>query len=129
MDIKTAYDLFLIDHESYCSGRTIEYYQENIPKFFSYLEDLFDLHAADIVCSDLTREIVLGFQKYLRDSGRKNTTINTYFRAVKVFLNYCIDEGYCSPDVLRKVKFLKSDKDPVIPLTECKGYAIPTPFS
>lgn len=53
----------------------------------------------------------------LRDGTRKNTTINTYFRAVKTFLNFCIDEGFCSPDVLRKVKMLKSDAAPVIPLT------------
>jgi integrase/recombinase XerC/integrase/recombinase XerD len=33
-------------------------------------------------------------------------------------LNYCIDENYCSPDVLRKVKFLKSDQEEIIPLSD-----------
>lgn len=118
MDILTAYKLFLVDHESYCSGKTITYYKENIPKFIDYLNKEHLLFTEFYKCEDLTREHVLGYQSFLRESGRKNTTINTYFRAVKVFLNYCIDEGYCSPDVLRKVKFLKSDQEPVIPLSE-----------
>lgn len=117
MEILTAYKLFLVDHESYCSVRTMNYYKENIPKFLDYLRESC-LLPPDEDCSWLTREHVLGYQSFLRESGRKNTTINTYFRAVKVFLNYCIDEGYCSSDVLRKVKFLKSDQEPVIPLSE-----------
>lgn len=118
MEILTAYKLFLVDHESYCSARTMNYYKENIPKFIDYLNKEHLLFTEFYNCEDLTREHVLGYQSFLRESGRKNTTINTYFRAVKVFLNYCIDEGYCSPDVLRKVKFLKSDQEPVIPLSE-----------
>lgn len=110
MDILTAYKLFLVDHESYCSASTMEYYKENISKFLNYV--------SDCDCNYITRDLVLGYLGSLRDSGRKNTTVNTYFRAVKVFLSYCIDEGYCSPDVLRKVKFLKSDHAPVIPLSE-----------
>lgn len=118
MDIQTAFKLFLVDHEAYCSAKTIEYYKENIPKFIDYLnidalpfQDTEDLGL-------LKRDRVVGYLSFLRSSGRKNTTVNTYFRAVKVFLNYCIDEGYCSPDVLRKVKFLKNDSDPVIPLSD-----------
>lgn len=118
MDILTAYKLFLVDHESYCSARTMEYYKENIPKFIDYLNKEHLLFTEFYESDDLTRDHVLGYLSFLRESGRKNTTINTYFRAVKVFLHYCIDEGYCSPDVLRKVKFLKSDQEPVIPLSE-----------
>lgn len=118
MDILTAYKLFLVDHESYCSGRTIEYYKENVPKFLDFLSFRFVCPSDLIDCDKILRDDVLAYLSALRESGRKNTTINTYFRAVKVFLNYCIDEGYCSPDVLRKVKFLKSDQEPVIPLSE-----------
>ena len=121
MDILTAYKLFLVDHESYCSSSTMNYYKENIPKFLNYVSDLD--------CNDITRDLVLGYLGSLRESGRKNTTINTYFRAVKVFLNYCIDEGYCSPDVLRKVKFLKSDHEPVIPLSEWEVEEVDSLFS
>lgn len=121
MDIITAYKLFLVDHESYCSASTMDYYRENISKFLNYV--------SDCDCNYITRDLVLGYLGSLRDSGRKNTTINTYFRAVKVFLNYCIDEGYCSPDVLRKVKFLKSDHEPVIPLSEWEVEKIDGLFS
>lgn len=121
MDIITAYKLFLVDHESYCSASTMDYYKENISKFLNYV--------SDCDCNYITRDLVLGYFGSLRESGRKNTTVNTYFRAVKVFLNYCIDEGYCSPDVLRKVKFLKSDNEPVIPLSEWEVEKIDGLFS
>lgn len=121
MDIITAYKLFLVDHESYCSASTMDYYKENISKFLNYV--------SDCDCNYITRDLVLGYFGSLRESGRKNTTVNTYFRAVKVFLNYCIDEGYCSPDVLRKVKFLKSDHEPVIPLSEWEVEKIDGLFS
>lgn len=121
MDIITAYKLFLVDHESYCSVSTMDYYKENISRFLNYV--------SDCDCNYITRDLVLGYFGSLRESGRKNTTVNTYFRAVKVFLNYCIDEGYCSPDVLRKVKFLKSDHEPVIPLSEWEVEKIDGLFS
>lgn len=116
MKLDTAYKLFLVDHEAYCSAQTVEYYQENIPKFMNYLSGQLGVDADQIEGSAVSRDHVVGFISSLRGNGRKNTTINTYFRATKVFLNYCIDEGYCSSDVLRKVKFLKNDQAPVIPL-------------
>ena len=118
MKLMTAYKLFLVDHEAYCSAKTILYYQENVPKFIDYVSASFQVASDQVECDQISRDHVLGYLASLREDGRKNTTINTYFRATKVFLNYCIDEGYCAPDVLRKIKFLKSDQAPVIPLAE-----------
>lgn len=117
MLVMTAFRLFLVDHESYCSGKTLVYYRENVPKFFKYLSEQLDQEQDQIECEVISREMVLSYIVSLRCSGIKNTSVNTYFRAVKVFLKYCMEEGYCSPDVLRRVKFLKSDKAPVIPLS------------
>lgn len=117
MLIQSAFQLFLIDHESYCAGKTLIYYKENVPKFFNYLSKQLNKEQNQLECEVISRDLVLAYIVALRASGIKNTSVNTYFRAVKVFLNYCIDEEYCSSDVLRKVKFLKSDKEPVIPLT------------
>lgn len=117
MKLQTAFNLFLVDHESYCSAKTIVYYRDNVPKFINFVSDRRGQEPDQIDCEEVSRDDSISYIAYLRDSSCKNTTINTYFRAVKVFLNYCIDEGYCDPDVLRKVKFLKSDQDPVIPLT------------
>lgn len=118
MKLQTAFNLFLVDHESYCSAKTIVYYRDNVPRFINYTADRLLKLPDQVECEEVTRDVTVSFIAFLRDSSCKNTTVNTYFRAVKVFLNYCIDEGYCDPDVLRKVKFLKSDQEPVIPLTE-----------
>ena len=118
MNVQMAYNLFLVDRESYCSDKSILYYRENILKFMNFLSDRIGLAPDLIECDVISRELVLAYLSQLRGTGCKNTSINTYFRAAKVFLNYCIDEGYCLPDVLRKIKFLKKDNDPVIPLTQ-----------
>ena len=118
MVISSAFQLFLVDHEAYCSDKTMIYYRENVPKFINFDVGQLNQQPDQIECEVITRDVVVAYIASLRASGLKNTSINTYFRAVKVFLNYCIDEGYCQSDVLRKVKFLKSDQEPVIPLTE-----------
>lgn len=118
MLLQLAFQLFLVDHESYCSSKTIVYYKENVPRFINFCSARLQIPCDQIECSSVDRACVLAFLSDLRNPSRKNTTVNTYFRAVKVFLNYCIDEGFCDSDVLRKVRFLKSDKEPVIPLTE-----------
>ena len=118
MNVQLAYYLFLVDRESYCSDKSILYYRENILKFMNFLSDRLGLAPDLIGCDVISRELVLAYLSQLRGTGCKNTSVNTYFRAAKVFLNYCIDEGYSSPDVLRKVKLLKKDNAPVLPLTE-----------
>lgn len=118
MNVNDAYNLFLIDHEVYCSHKTMLYYEDNIPKFIIFLAASLDSAPERIDTGAITRDLVLRFQAELRASGIKNTSVNTYFRATKTFLNYCIDEGYCDSDVLRKIKFLKSDQESIIPLTD-----------
>lgn len=118
MNVQMAFNLFLVDHESYCSEQSIVYYRFNVQKFVDFLSDRLGSAPDLIGCDMISRELVLAYISQLRGTGCKNTSINTYFRAAKVFLNYCIDEGYSSPDVLRKVKFLKKDNAPVLPLTE-----------
>lgn len=107
MNVQMAFNLFLVDRESYCSDKSILYYRENILKFMNFLSDRIGSAPDLIECDAISRELVLAYLSQLRGIGCKNTSVNTYFRAAKVFLNYCIDEGYSSPDVLRKVKFLK----------------------
>lgn len=117
MLLQNAFKLFMIDRQSYCAEKSVIFYQDNVPKFIDFVGYSTNTHPDEVLCSRLSRDLVLNYITFLRDGTRKNTTINTYFRAVKTFLNFCIEEGFCSPDVLRKVKMLKSDAAPVIPLT------------
>lgn len=118
MKIYNIFQLFLMERCSYCSGKTIQYYQENIKKFLFYLSKVVSPGTApeELTFEVVTRQVVFEYITWLREKGLKNTSINTYFRAVKAFLNYCIEENYVSPDVLRRVKMLRSDEEPVIPL-------------
>lgn len=118
MKLHQAYELFKIDRESYCSSKTLIYYDENVPRFFRFLSEHEGIDYYNLESEVVKHELVQLYISYLRNSGIKNTSINTYFRAVKTFLNFCIEEALCDPDVLRKVKFLKSDQEPIIPLTE-----------
>lgn len=121
MLVSNAFELFLVDREAYCSKKTLVYYHDNVPRFFDYLSSCTGLDAGFLDCSMVERSHVTGFLSYLRSLGVKNTSVNTYFRSVRVFLNYCIEEGYCNPDILRKIKFLKSDAEPVVPLTQSEA--------
>lgn len=118
MNLMMAYNLFLVDHETYCSEQSMIYYRSNVLKFVNFVSDQLGFVPDQVDCESISRELVLAYLAQLRRIGCKNTSVNTYFRAAKVFINYCIDEGYCDLDALRKVKFLKKDNDPVIPLTQ-----------
>lgn len=118
MLIYDAFELFIADREAYCVSRTIKYYRRNIPKFFKYLSSVLGRNPEVLECSVVTRSHVTGFVSSLRSSGYKNTTVNSYFRPVKAFLYYCIDEGFCSSDVLRRIRSLRNDSRPVIPLSK-----------
>jgi integrase/recombinase XerC/integrase/recombinase XerD len=117
MLLQSAFRLFLVDRESYCSKKTLNYYRDNNYKFFVFLSGQLSCASDRIDCNQISRDLVVAYISFLRNGDIKNTSVNTYFRAVKVFLNYCIDEGYCSPDVLRKIKFLKNDASSVVPLS------------
>lgn len=116
MLLNQAYQLFKIDRESYCTQKTLTYYDENVPKFINYVSEQLELPSDQLHCELINREIILMYISSLRNTGIKNTSINTYFRAVKTFINYCIDEDFVDSNVLHKVKLLKSDKDVIIPL-------------
>lgn len=118
MNLMMAYNLFLVDHETYCSEQSMIYYRSNVLKFVNFVSDQLGFVPDQVDCESISRELVLAYLAQLRRIGCKNTSVNTYFRAAKVFINYCIDEGYCDLDALRKVKFLKKDNDSVIPLTQ-----------
>lgn len=111
-----AYKIFLMDRSTYCGSRTLEYYNENVNRFLVYLSSVAGSDVSELDCSMIDREAVQSYILHLRQSDIKNTSVNTYFRAVKTFLNYCIDEDYVSSDVLRRIRLLRSDQEPIIPL-------------
>ncbi len=104
---------FIDDRRSYCSSRTIRYYIENLEKFNKWLKQ-HDIHELQQLDDDVLHEYVLN----LRMSGVKNTSVCTYYRAVKVFMKWLHDYGYLPEDYTKRVKLPRNDSDLIVPLTQ-----------
>lgn len=110
---------FINFKKSYCAAASINYYNENLSKFFSWLSCNKELHLNSIDISSITKNDLINYIVYLRDAtSAKNVSISTYYRAVKVFIRYCFDEGYIDLDITQRVKQLKCDKQIVLPLSQ-----------
>ncbi len=124
--LKQAYDLFLNDRSTFSSEKTISYYVENLTRFFNYVDSI-DTSIA--LLDELPGDIFVRYVQYLRKRHRfeghptmqsskeliKNTTINTYCRAVKAFLRFCEAEDYLHVKI-KIPKLPKSDAEQKIPL-------------
>lgn len=127
LTLKQAYDLFIFDRETFCSPKTIVYYQKNIGFFIDYVR-IFDVMLLSEL-SSIPENVLSRYVHHLRDKVRfsnhpfavkdddikiKNTTIRTYSRAVKAFLNFCNLEYGTS--FITKVRMPKDDSDEKVPL-------------
>lgn len=111
MELTQALDLFLTDKRSYCAASTIKYYVSNLNFFinFCHSNNFFSVH-------DLNSDLLRSFVLYLRDSGCKNTSVNTYFRAVRAFCSFLIENEYI-PYFKYKIKLPRPDPELVLPLS------------
>ena len=118
MLLNQVFYLFKFEKESYCGKKTLIYYDENISRFLTYAAEQCSCSVEELDTSIVTRDFIVSYLSYLRTLGVTNTTVNTYFRAVKVFMSYCMEEGYIMDNVLRRVKYLRSDQKPIVPLMQ-----------
>lgn len=106
---------FIDDRRSYCSSRTVMYYVENLEKFNKWLKQQ-DIDEIEQLDDDVLREYVL----QLRQANIKNTSVGTYYRAVKVFMKWLHDHNYVSDDYTKCVKLPRNDAELIIPLTQAE---------
>ena len=106
-------DIFIEEKKSYCEKKTIDYYNDCLINFCDYIK----LKHNDLSILQLTRRNYINYIYNLRNKGVKNTTIRTYCRPVKVFVNYLVDENYMVEDITSKVKYPKNDEKVIIPLS------------
>lgn len=111
MNINECFLKFLHEKESYCAAKTCDYYNNVLHIFRIFLDEnnIIDTVAVNY---DLLCDFVL----YLRNKGIKNTSINTYMRAVKNFCSWCIFKGFSEPFDY-KVKLPRPDPDQILPLS------------
>ncbi len=118
---------FIDDRKSYCSNRTVDYYLETLNSFNKWLQknELTELQQLD---DDVLREYIL----YLRSSGIKNTSVRTYYRAIKVFFRWLYDRGLLPEDFTYGVKLPRPDAELIVPLNQsevsaCDSYFLTKP--
>lgn len=114
MTIDGAIEEFLKYKSSYCERRTVEDYREKLGYFRAYLDGL-----GCITLSELASDarILCSYVSFLRSGVLKNVSVRSYYRSVKVFCRWLLDEEYIQADLTKKVKLPKDDSRIIEPLT------------
>ena len=112
MLLSDAFQLFLDDKYVYAAADTVRYYKDSLSGFIKWLCDL-GIDDTQQLDQDLLKQYAI----YLRDVRKiKNTSIHTYFRGIKNFSLFCIDQHFC--DYFNyKIRLPRPDPDLVLPLS------------
>lgn len=113
MTLDFAFDLYIKDKSSYVASHSIYYYKTTINEFIKWL------HSQNISeCSQLTKQLLIDYSLYLQNIRNiKNTSVHTYFRAIKNFCSWLIDEEIIEP-FKYKIKLPRPDPELVLPLSQ-----------
>lgn len=128
ISIKTAYDLFIFDRQTFCSESTIVNYQNTLRYFMDYLAEsrdctIDDLKLSELSSGDIKRYIVSLRQRQanavhpLKKAKGKlsQRTIRNYTVDLKTFFSYLADEEYCD-NKFSGVRIIKAERKMIIPL-------------
>ena len=106
--------------------KTIKSYRNNLNLFLRYCKEEAGVDDLD----GLTLAVVRRFALYMTEKGRRGSYINGLLKVVKVFIQYCYDEGYGGFNTKRNFKWCKQDKAVIMAFTpddvrmmlkSCKG--------
>ena len=116
MTISEAFTLFI--REKYSDGNSLEtmnYYNYNIPKFIEWCYDFYDIEDVEDLDSTVFEEYKICL---LNNKIRtKKTSLQTYSRAIKTFLNWLNNNGLLSRDI-GKLTLIKAELPNIIPLSD-----------
>lgn len=115
MLLSDAFQLFLDDKYVYAAADTVRYYKDSLSGFIKWLCDL----GIDDT-QQLDQDLLKQYAVYLRDVRKiKNTSIHTYFRGIKNFSLFCIDQHFCEY-FNYKIRLPRPDPDLVLPLSSAE---------
>ena len=113
MTLQNAIDEFLIEQQIRGnSDKTILYYKRCLG-FFSAYNDLKSRSIGSISVSDCKSYLL-----YLNTKKVTTTTIQTYIRALRVFLTWCYSENYIDVDISAKFRLPKAKRKTIDVLTD-----------
>jgi len=92
---------------------TIRWYEQRLSAFLAYLKEQEEITD---VC-EIKRSVVDRYMNFKREKNPElsNQTLNNHLRAIRAFINYCVDEGYIKPF---KIELYPSTRVPRKPYTE-----------
>lgn len=105
MDIREAKRIFLVAKASEnVTGRTLGTYKDVFKKFLGYLyeQNLYDI---SVINTSHIREFLVS----LKD-GRKGVTVHKYFRVLRTFFLFMLQEDYIESNPMKTVKAPKKEK-------------------
>ncbi len=119
MCLQIAYINFINDKVTYAAPDTVRYYKDAVSGFLTWLNN------SGIVDSmQLSQDLLKSYLIYLRHVRKiKNTSIHTYFRGIRNFCSYCIEQQYCCY-FNYKIRLPRPDPDLVLPLSSLEAEKI-----
>lgn len=95
------------------SEHTIKSYESNLKSFQQFLEEKEIPFINDIVKADVDSYVLWLKEKKNKLTGENinDTTVNTYLRATRVLLYYCMKEGYIQRFEINLIKQVKTVKE------------------
>lgn len=116
MTISEAFTYFI--REKYSEGlskETITFYNYNIPRFVEWCYDYYDIE--DV--SELNTRLFEDYKIHLLSnrSSKKKTSLQTYSRAVKTFLNWVNRKGLLDEEI-GKLNLIKAETPNIVPLSD-----------
>lgn len=115
--IMDCYHNFLDYKSTYCSRSTLLYYRENIDKLLNCLQEYYAQDLNSISADMLSVEFLQNYIRFLRSQNISNVSVETYYRAVKVFSSWMFQRKLIEGDVAMNVKTPKAYSKEKIPLT------------
>jgi integrase/recombinase XerD len=90
------------------SVRTAKGYKNNNLAFMRYLENEFGINELEVIKPSHIKSYLM----FLKQKGRKETYINSIFKNIRSFFNFCIEEDYVEEkdNPCLKVKWMKEPK-------------------
>lgn len=117
MNIKSLIQLYLAElRAAGSSENTVEDYLVKLRKFCVYLSIIQD----DRPCSveDITLETLFSYVEWLRTKNQSSITVQSYVRALRVFLNWLYRCGYIDIDYCSRFRLPKARKPYINVLTD-----------
>lgn len=110
--LQDRYEEFLKNRRVYCVEKTLKYYADNVLRFINYCADNNVIDECSI-----DQALIEDYIMQLKSSKISMTSIHTYIRAVRSFINWMYEFDIIPVNPFKRVRLPRADPAPVLPLS------------